>query len=183
MSLQVNLSCLYRSAQKNATATKVRWNPVEMPENHRYIWSMSQHGHAHSHSHAHPVELTPGRKRILDVLEAAHQPLGAYEMIDLIATRTGKRPAPISIYRALDFLVENGLVHRLASRNAFLACGHSHKASEAVAFLICDTCGTVAETTSAPMRNSLDAVAEEVGFSPRSRVIEVTGTCATCRAA
>ena len=66
---------------------------------------------------------------------------------------------------------------------AFLACGHSHKASEAVAFLICDTCGTVAETTSAPMRRSLDAVAEEVGFSPRSRVIEVTGTCATCRAA
>ncbi len=143
--------------------------------------------HDHSHHHHHhgraKVDLTPGRRRILDVLEAAHHPLGAYEMIDLIGERTGKRPAPISIYRALDFLVENGLVHRLASRNAFLACGHSHKASEAVAFLICDSCGNVAETSSVPMRSSLDAVAQQIGFTPRNKVIEVTGTCAACKAA
>ncbi len=145
---------------------------------------------AHSHRHDHGEdaerlrrELTPGRRRILDVLETAGQPLGAYEMIDRIADLSGKRPAPISIYRALDFLVENGLAHRLASRNAFLACDHGHEASDPVAFLICDTCGAVAEATSEPMQRSLEAVAQQVGFSPRSRVIEVTGTCAACQAA
>ncbi len=182
----VGNAALYRNAQKNAMTTKVPANPVELPGNRRYIHRMSEHGH-HHHDHHHGSalrsELTPGRKRILDVLEGAGHPLGAYEMIDLLAARTGKRPAPISIYRALDFLVEAGLVHRLASRNAFLACGHSHKASEAVAFLICDSCGVVAETSSAPVRSSLDAVATEAGFSPRSRVIEVTGTCAACKAA
>lgn len=127
--------------------------------------------------------LTPGRRRILDVLERAGQPLGAYEMIDLIAAQTGKRPAPVSIYRALDFLVEHGLAHRLASRNAFMACGHGHGEADPVAFLICDTCGVVQERTSESMRRSLDAVAGDAGFSPRDQVIEVTGTCATCKSA
>jgi len=70
------------------------------------------------------ISLTPGRRRILEILASEGRPLGAYEMIDRVAEATGKRPAPISIYRALDFLLENGLIHRLASRNAFLACGH-----------------------------------------------------------
>jgi Fur family zinc uptake transcriptional regulator len=144
---------------------------------------MSVHAH-HDHQHAAPAaELTPGRRRILDVLAAAGRPLGAYEMIDRLAAATGKRPAPISIYRALDFLVDNGLVHRLASRNAFLACGHGHAASEPVVFLICDTCGEVKEATSAEIRTSLDGVASEAGFSARSRVIELAGECARCRIA
>jgi Fur family zinc uptake transcriptional regulator len=127
--------------------------------------------------------MTPGRKRVLNILERAQHPLGAYQLIDLVAAETGKRPAPVSIYRALDFLLENGLAHRLASRNAFMACGHRHGDADPVAFLICDACGAVEERTSDSMRRSLDAVAGDAGFSPRDRVIEVTGTCASCKSA
>jgi Fur family zinc uptake transcriptional regulator len=147
---------------------------------------MAIHAHpAHSDGHADAARkgLTPGRRRILAILERARQPLGAYDMIDVIAGETGKRPAPVSIYRALDFLVEQGLVHRLASRNAFMACGHGHGEADPVAFLICDACGSVQERTSDSMRLSLDAVAGDVGFAARDRVIEVTGLCATCRSA
>jgi Fur family zinc uptake transcriptional regulator len=65
------------------------------------------------------------RRHVLEVLSASHKPLGAYEIIDLVAAR-GPRPAPITIYRALDFLTAQGLVHRIESRNAFLACINNH---------------------------------------------------------
>jgi Fur family zinc uptake transcriptional regulator len=81
------------------------------------------------------VRLTPQRRQVLALLASGHRPLGAYEIMDRLAEQ-GPRPAPISVYRALDFLMENGLVHRLASRNAFLACVQYHAASENVVFLI-----------------------------------------------
>ncbi len=133
--------------------------------------------------HGHGVNLTAGRQRILDELCAAGRPVGAYEMMDRLLDANGKRPAPISVYRALDFLVDNGLVHRLASRNAFLACAHGHGEREPVVFLICDTCGSVAEATSPGVNKGLAAIADGAGFTPRSQVVEVVGRCATCRAA
>ncbi|MEI2734956.1 MAG: transcriptional repressor [Rhodoblastus sp.] len=107
-----------------------------------------RHGHDAACAPAAAARLTPGRKAVLDILESARRPIGAYEMIDILAASAGRRPAPTQVYRALDFLVEQGLVHRLASRNAYLACGHGHEASEPVAFLICDGCGHVDEATS-----------------------------------
>jgi Fur family zinc uptake transcriptional regulator len=146
------------------------------------------HDHSHDHlchshdGHSHPaIALSPARQRVLDVLCAAKGPLGAYDMIDRIATTTGKRLAPISVYRALEFLVDNGFVHRLASRNAYLACWHGHGARDTVAFLICDTCGSVTEATSPPMVASLDDLASSSGFAARSTVIELAGTCAACQ--
>jgi Fur family zinc uptake transcriptional regulator len=135
---------------------------------------------AHPHDHAHSAKLTPGRRRALDVLEAAGKPLGAYDMMELLG-KDGRRPAPISVYRALDFLVEHGYVHRLASRNAFLACAHRHSAHDPVAFLICDSCGRVDEATSPALSTSLDEVAEKSGFAPRAEVIEIAGRCSQCR--
>jgi len=129
------------------------------------------------------ISLTPGRRRILEILAREGRPLGAYEMIDRVAGATGKRPAPISIYRALDFLLENGLVHRLASRNAYLACGHGHAGEEPIVFLICDVCGDVVEATSAEMRGSLAELARKAKFSPRAQVMEVAGRCRVCAAA
>lgn len=129
------------------------------------------------------LALTPSRQRILDELCAAGRPVGAYEMIDRVAASTGKRPAPVSVYRALDFLVENSLVHRLASRNAFMACAHGHKARDPVVFLICDSCGAVSEATSAGISRSLAALAAGAGFSSRAHVIELAGACAKCKAA
>ena len=129
------------------------------------------------------ISLTPGRRRILEILAQEGRPLGAYEMIDRVALATGKRPAPISIYRALEFLLENGLIHRLASRNAYLACGHGHTVEEPIVFLICEICGDVVEATSAEIRGSLEGLARAAEFSPRAQIMEVSGRCRSCATA
>jgi Fur family transcriptional regulator, zinc uptake regulator len=91
--------------------------------------------------------LTPIRRKVLAALLGTHKPLGAYEIIERLAL-TGPRLAPITTYRALEFLRENGLVHRIESRNAFVACVHNHAASALVVFLICERCGAVGEASS-----------------------------------
>ncbi len=125
--------------------------------------------------------LTAIRRKVLDELLASHKPLGAYEIIDRLAQR-GTRPAPITAYRALEFLRENGLVHRIESRNAFIACVHNHGAGELVVFMICERCDAVGEASSADLAASLTSAARAAGFSPRSPVVEITGECSHCRA-
>ncbi|WP_457797720.1 Fur family transcriptional regulator [Methylocystis sp. S23] len=127
--------------------------------------------------------MTPARRRALDILTQAGRPVGAYEMIDLMAEADGKRPAPVSVYRALAFLLDHGLAHRLESKNAFVVCGHSHGAEEPVVFLICEACGEVKEATSAGLARELSALAGEAGFKARTRVVEIAGRCARCAGA
>jgi Fur family zinc uptake transcriptional regulator len=148
-------------------------------------------GHNHEHcaadviAHAEKIctsrsqKLTPMRRKVLEVLASSHKPLGAYEIIDAVAG-SGPRPAPITIYRALDFLMANGLVHRIASRNAFLACGHNHDSGALVTFLICESCGTVGEAPAAEVSRTLESAAKGVGFTPKMSVVEITGLCAHC---
>jgi Fur family zinc uptake transcriptional regulator len=124
--------------------------------------------------------LTPARRRALEVLTKANRPVGAYEMMDLLADAKGKRPAPISVYRALAYLLDHGLAHRLASQNAFVVCGHAHGAEEPVIFLICEDCGEVTEATSAALTGELAALAAKSRFRPRTRVLEVAGRCERC---
>jgi Fur family transcriptional regulator, zinc uptake regulator len=124
--------------------------------------------------------LTPARRRALDILIEANKPVGAYEMIDLMAGVDGKRPAPVSVYRALAYLLDNGLAHRLESKNAFVVCGHSHGAEEPVVFLICEECGEVKEATSPGLARELAALTGEAGFKARTRVVEIAGRCARC---
>jgi len=124
--------------------------------------------------------LTAIRRKVLDELLASHKPLGAYEIIDRLAAE-GTRPAPITAYRALEFLRENGFVHRIESRNAFIACVHNHPAGELVVFLICEHCDAVGEASSAELAASLAAAAGAAGFAPKSPVIEITGICSHCR--
>jgi Fur family zinc uptake transcriptional regulator len=126
--------------------------------------------------------LTAMRRNVLEVLTASHKPLGAYEIIDSVAAR-GARPAPITIYRALDFLTSQGLVHRIESRNAFLACINNHASGAPVVFLICEHCGAVGEAASGAVADSLNAAAKSAGFTPKSPVIEISGVCAHCREA
>ncbi len=123
--------------------------------------------------------LTPMRRRVLEVLAASHKPLGAYEIMDRLG-RGGPRPAPITVYRALDFLRLNGLAHRIESRNAFVACGRNHGTDALVAFLICARCGAVGEAPAADVARSLAAAARSEGFTPTLSVIEITGTCKHC---
>jgi Fur family zinc uptake transcriptional regulator len=124
--------------------------------------------------------LTPIRRKVLAVLLGSHNPLGAYEIIDRLAPK-GPRPAPITAYRALDFLRENGLVHRIESRNAFIACVHNHAAGALVVFLICERCGAVGEASSPEVATTLAAAARAAGFTPKSPVLEISGVCTHCR--
>jgi Fur family zinc uptake transcriptional regulator len=125
-------------------------------------------------------KFTPIRRQVLEALLSSHRPLGAYEVIEALA-KSMPRPAPITVYRALDFLMGNGLVHRIESRNAFLACAHDHDSTAMVAFLICERCGSVGEIPAAPIAQSLGAAARITGFAPRMSVVEITGTCAHCQ--
>ena len=124
-------------------------------------------------------KFTPIRRQVLQALLSSHRPLGAYEVIDELA-KSMPRPAPITVYRALDFLMEHGLVHRIESRNAFLACAHNHESSSSVAFLICDRCGAVGEVAASSATQALIDGARATGFSPKMTVVEMTGTCANC---
>jgi Fur family zinc uptake transcriptional regulator len=136
--------------------------------------------HAEALCAARAQRLTTPRRRVLEVLASSHKPLGAYEVIDRIG-RNKTRPAPITVYRALDFLIRHGLVHRIESRNAYLACVHHHDNGALVAFLICDRCGAVGEASTAAMLQLLTAAARKSGFRPAMSVIEITGTCSHCR--
>jgi len=118
------------------------------------------------------------RRKVLEVLAASHKPLGAYEIIE----QTGRpRPAPITVYRALDFLMGQGLVHRIASRNAFLACVNNHSSEALVAFLICENCGAVGEAAGAAIGQVLGTAARQAGFTPKMSVVEISGLCGHCR--
>jgi len=123
--------------------------------------------------------LTPIRRKVLAVLLGTYKPLGAYDIIERLALKHG-RLAPITAYRALEFLRANGLVHRIASRNAFIACVHNHAAGDLVVFLICEGCGVVGEASSTKVTATLTSAARGVGFTPKSPVIEITGICTHC---
>ncbi len=101
-------------------------------------------------------------------------------MIDLMAVADGKRPAPVSVYRALAFLLDNGLAHRLESKNAFVVCGHAHAAGEPVVFLICEQCGEVKEATTPGLTRELTTLCASAEFRARTRVVEIAGRCANC---
>jgi len=138
--------------------------------------------HAEAICREHHERLTPMRRAVLEALLASHTPLGAYELIDRLA-KQGARPAPITIYRALDFLREQGLVHRIESRNAFIACVHNHDSGDPVVFLICEKCGAVGEAASAAVADTIKTASRAAGFTPKTPVIEISGVCAHCKAA
>ena len=136
--------------------------------------------HAEAQCAARAQRLTPMRREVLQALLASHKPLGAYEIIERLAQK--HRPAPITIYRALEFLRDNGLVHRIESRNAFVACVHNHGDDDLVVFLICERCGAVGEGPGAAVADALKASSRAAGFSPKSPLIEIVGICSHCRA-
>jgi Fur family transcriptional regulator, zinc uptake regulator len=135
--------------------------------------------HAEKLCTARAQRLTPMRRHVLEALLASHKPLGAYEIIERLGDRT--RPAPITVYRALEFLRDNDLVHRIESRNAFVACVHNHAGGDPVVFLICEHCGAVGEAAGGAAADALKASCRAAGFAPKSPVIEIAGICSHCR--
>lgn len=125
------------------------------------------------------LKLTPLRRAVFQEIASSHRAIGAYEVLEAIA-RKGERLAPISVYRAIDALVEAGLVHRFESRNAFFACHTGHEGRQMV--LACDVCGRVAEVASDDVFSGIDRAARAATFTPRTAVVEVWGVCAACAA-
>ena len=132
---------------------------------------------------ARGARLTAIRRDVLAALHATHRPLGAYEIADRLADEQPdrRRLAPIAIYRALEFLIAQGFVHRLASRNAFVACPGQHGGSDCTVFLICEGCGGVDEVSPAGLSQSVGRLLAEEGFEPHLQVLEITGRCSHCR--
>lgn len=125
------------------------------------------------------LRLTAIRASALRLIADAGHPVKAYELLDLMkASHEGA--APPTVYRALDFLLEHGFIHRLASINAYVGCHHPGAAAHAVPFLICDRCQSATELEDASVVESLEARARELGFAPRAQTLEVHGLCARC---
>jgi Fur family zinc uptake transcriptional regulator len=126
------------------------------------------------------VRLTEQRKTVLRLLCASDKPLSAYELLDRMRGML-KNPAPPTVYRALDFLLGQGLVHKLESLHAYIGCMHpDHR--DASQFLICDACGEVTEVEGAGVAEGLRALGQARGFRAKRSIVEVLGTCARCSA-
>lgn len=123
--------------------------------------------------------LTRNQRLVLDRLVLAATPLSAYAILDELRAE-GLR-APPQVYRALDKLVEAGLVHRIESLNAFVACAEpaSH-GTETVVFMLCEHCGAVDEFADAELARRLDRLAHDRGFHAAKHTVEIRGSCRGC---
>ena len=127
------------------------------------------------------LRLTAPRARVLGLIAEAGQPVKAYDLLDRFrALDDAGSVAPPTVYRALDFLLANGFIHKLESINAFVACHHPNSAQHSVPFLICDRCHSATELEDASIVATLDAAARGLGFAPQAQTLEVHGLCAKC---
>ncbi|MDE0176264.1 MAG: Fur family transcriptional regulator [Defluviicoccus sp.] len=125
------------------------------------------------------LRFTPLRRRVLEIVWEQHNPVGAYEILDRLRSERG-RAAPPTVYRALDFLLECGLVHRIHSLNAFIGCPDP-QAAHSGQFLICRGCRTVGELGDREIEGMVAGRAETLGFSVEGQTIELLGLCPSCR--
>lgn len=124
------------------------------------------------------VRLTELRRRVLELVWGRHQPVGAYELLgELRAERRGAAPA--TVYRALEFLLEQGLVHRIESLSAFVGCGEPGQPHSGQ-FLICRRCRTVAELDDVDAAGVLARSAAKAGFRVDRQTVELSGLCPAC---
>lgn len=124
------------------------------------------------------VRLTPQRKLVLRLITESDRPLGAYELLERMRTNT-RRPAPPTIYRALDFLLQQGLIHRIESLHAFVGCPHPEHPHTGQ-FLVCTGCGQVDEIGDGRLDRELEQKVRRAGFHPKRPVLELLGLCANC---
>ena len=121
--------------------------------------------------------LTKNQSSVLDALTNAHQPLGAYALLDLLREKGFK--APLQIYRPLERLVDLGLVHRLESLNAWtVCCTNKHEGTPI--FAICDDCGSVTEHLDEKITTNIIALPGNEGFVPNRSIVEIYGQCNDC---
>ncbi len=139
------------------------------------------------------ARLTALRRRVLSLVLQAPAPIGAYDLLDRLREADGKAAAPPTVYRALDFLMEQGLIHRLERLSAYIGCigeavpGHDHEDAHChsahphrAQFLICRQCGKAVELDDHDLARALDRAARRAGFSVGAATIEAEGLCETC---
>ncbi len=129
---------------------------------------------------AQSLKLTPQRRRALEILLESHKALGAYDLLERFQAE-GLGSKPVTAYRALDFLMKNGFVHKIEGLNAYVACMHPSE-SHHPAFMVCRSCRSVAEAQAEPAKGTLGQAARTVGFAIEHTVVEAVGLCSTCQA-
>ncbi len=164
---------------------------------HQHDHNISSHSHencvhdTHTHSiaqrirdaevecHRRGVRWTVLRSDVLTLILQAAKPVGAYDLLAKMAHH-GRPPAPPTVYRSLDFLLEQGFIHRIMSINAFVPCCHPRNGHQAV-FLICSRCHRVDEAESNDLQHSLGVLAKQGDFLPQQTTIEMSGLCVSCQ--
>ncbi len=130
--------------------------------------------------HERNGRLTEQRKRVLELVWSSHQPIGAYTILEQLRGE-GFNGAPPTVYRALEFLLDHGLIHRIESLNAYTGC--SHPGDEHTGqFLICSRCHEVAELDDPAVSRAITHSSASIGFAAAHQVIEIRGLCSHCQA-
>ena len=177
---------LYHNSQEAAMSDHSTCLGCEAPD-----LAFAQHDHAACSAEAlaraeamvqqKGLRLTPVRRRTLEILLENHRALGAYEVLERLAADGFGNQPPVA-YRALEFLTDQGLAHRIQRLNAFAACMHPGE-EHAPVFLICRQCNHVAEAPAAPVRAALGDTARAMGFAVERTNIEALGLCPACQQA
>lgn len=135
------------------------------------------------------LRFTAMRRRVLEIIAASHRPMGAYDILDVLGEapgetsgKMGRKPAPPTVYRALEFLLREGFVHRIDTLNAYIAC-FAPERRHRTHFLLCTDCGCVAEIEDAALDRALERAADAAGFAVARETVEIAGLCAACAGA
>ncbi|MGV6806516.1 MAG: Fur family transcriptional regulator [bacterium] len=129
---------------------------------------------------ARKAKLTPIRESVLRLIWQSHKPLGAYEIVEKLPRNNGKRILAPTVYRSIEFLSELGLIHRIASLNAFIGCPFPESVHSDL-FMICSECGTAAECSTDSVNAAIEAAVSKTGFAMDAQRVEVTGLCPQCQ--
>ncbi|TAH33782.1 MAG: transcriptional repressor [Alphaproteobacteria bacterium] len=128
-------------------------------------------------------DLTPIRKKVLHIIRGYNRPIGAYALLDEYK-KDHPNAAPPTIYRALEYLMDQHLIHKIEKLNAYVACGHDHNHgnhTEAVQILVCTKCGKTRETDATELNKSTAKLAKKLGFVVEQSILEVIGHCKNCQ--
>lgn len=147
------------------------------PHDHSHCIS-SAIGHAQSLCAKRGARFTPVRQRVLELVWRSHQPIGAYELLAMLV-KDGFNSAPPTVYRALEFLSEQGLLHKLDSINAYVGCCNPDTPHQGH-FLLCQVCHLAQELENQYINLALKLSADEHGFEIRRHTIEIVGICQGC---
>lgn len=129
---------------------------------------------------AQGARLTTTREAVLRLIWQSHKPVGAYHIIEQLSAEQGKQIMPPTVYRALDFLLTQGLIHRIASLNAFVGCPFPG-ADHSDLFMLCKACGSVAECSADNIDQAIASTAAKSGFMVETHALEIIGLCPQCQ--